>query len=96
MWYGARGRAKKAGVPFSIERRDIIIPDRCPALGTKLVRGKGQPGPNSPSLDRIVPELGYVPGNIVVVSMRANRAKNDLTVAEMRALAVFYTTNTKE
>lgn len=46
--------------------------------------------PNSPSLDRIVPERGYVRGNVVIVSFRANRAKSDLTIAELKQLVEFY------
>jgi hypothetical protein len=41
---------------------------------------------NSPSLDRIVPEKGYVAGNIRVISQRANRIKSNATVEELRAV----------
>lgn len=40
--------------------------------------------PNSPSLDRIVPERGYVAGNLRVISNRANTLKNNATIDEMR------------
>lgn len=46
---------------------------------------------NSPSLDRLVPSIGYVRGNVAVVSWKANRAKNNLTARELRHLAIFYT-----
>jgi hypothetical protein len=45
----------------------------------------------SPSIDRIIPSLGYVRGNVVIVSMRANRIKTDATDAELRRVAKFYT-----
>lgn len=88
----ARQRAKRAGVPFSITASDIAIPSHCPVLGIPLARRLGRKGgcDNSPSLDRIYPEDGYVPGNIVVVSRRANRAKSDLTIEELTAVADFY------
>ena len=41
----------------------------------------------SPSLDRIVPDRGYVPGNVRVVSDRANRLKGDRNLEELRRLA---------
>ena len=41
---------------------------------------------NSPNLDRIFPKKGYVPGNVRVISQRANRIKSDATVEEMRAV----------
>jgi hypothetical protein len=32
--------------------------------------------PESPSLDRLDPKLGYVPGNIVIISVKANLIKS--------------------
>lgn len=92
MLSNARTRAKRAGVPCTITAGDIIVPSHCPILGIPLARRLGRKGgcDQSPSLDRIVPELGYVPGNIVVVSRRANRIKNDATIEELAAIADFY------
>ena len=83
----ARYRARKQGIPFEITLEDIPVPKRCPALGIKLAWGKKHVRPNSPSIDKIKPELGYVPGNVVVISHRANRIKNDATVTELRKIA---------
>lgn len=95
MLMAAKARAKKANVPFDLTEKDIIVPTYCPVFGVKLERSLGSRGggPCSPSLDRIVPSLGYVPGNIVVVSLRANRAKSDLSAEELAALAAFYCSN---
>jgi hypothetical protein len=95
MLKAARERAKAASVPFDLTEEDILIPTYCPVFGTKLERALGSKGPgqNSPSLDRIIGSRGYVPGNIVVVSNRANRAKSDLSVEELVALADFYKMN---
>lgn len=92
MLRAARQRAKKQNVPFGLKESDFEIPVYCPVLGTKLARALGSKGPghNSPSLDRIIPSRGYVPGNVVVISNRANRAKSDLSADELRALADFY------
>jgi hypothetical protein len=90
MWRKAKHRAEAKNVPFSITKNDIVIPSTCPVLGTKLERGCGKPGPNSPSLDRIVPARGYVPGNVVVVSARANTIKNDATPDELALVTAFY------
>lgn len=83
----ARTRAKKLGVPFSLTLDDIIIPEVCPILGMPLVLSDRRATPCSPSLDKIKPELGYVPGNIQVISARANVMKNDATPGELRAFA---------
>lgn len=77
LYYGARKRAKAKGLEFSLELEDIVVPELCPVLGIKLVAGEGTLVDSSPSLDRLVPELGYVPGNVAVISYKANRIKNN-------------------
>ena len=86
----AKKRALKKGVPFSITTDDISIPSHCPVFGFELKPGEGQQCDTSPSLDRIIPSLGYVPGNIEVISYKANRIKNDATAHELRAVADYY------
>jgi hypothetical protein len=88
LWSWARDRAKKKGIPFTISQADILIPKICPVLGIRLrVRtGKNGASNNSPTLDRVVPELGYTPGNIVVISWRANCLKRDATLEELQKL----------
>lgn len=88
--YSAMKRGREQGVPCHISPRDIAVPLVCPVLGIPIQRGVGHGCDNSPSIDKIVPALGYVKGNIVVVSMRANRIKNDATLAELQLLAKFY------
>lgn len=85
----ARQRAKRFGVPFRLSVDDFEIPLRCPILGVKLKPCRKRPGPNSPSLDRIVPTRGYVPGNVAVMSYRANRIKFDATLRELRLVLKF-------
>lgn len=89
MFWVAKTRAAKRNIPFTISIDDIIIPDVCPVLGIPLFLGDGRLGPNSPSLDRVVPVLGYVPGNICVISNRANVIKNDGTAEEHEAIAAW-------
>lgn len=90
MVRAARARATASGVPFSISVEDILIPQVCPAIGIPILVGQNQASDNSPSLDRVIPLLGYVPGNVLVVSNRTNRIKNNASVAELRAIAAFY------
>ena len=86
----ARRRARKQGVPFAITKEDINIPEVCPALGIKIGKSEGVSGPFSPTLDRVVPDMGYVKGNVLVMSARANRIKTDATWDEIQMLADFY------
>jgi hypothetical protein len=90
MFYHARAQAKKKGLPFNLELSDISIPTRCPVLGIELRRGQRGRNDNSPSLDRVIPALGYVRGNILVVSWRANRLKNNASLLELEKIADFY------
>lgn len=92
---GARGRAKAAKIPFAITVAHItaLAVDVCPVLRVPLqypAQGKVKVSRYSPSLDRIIPALGYIEGNIIVVSMLANRIKNDASPDEIRAVADFY------
>lgn len=86
LLYGAKERAKQYGVPFNIDASDIVIPEFCPALGVKLVHGKGKICANSPTLDRRVPELGYVKGNVAVISQKANTIKSNATAEEVESV----------
>ncbi len=81
----ARQRAKDVGLGFSITLGHIraVWPkdNKCPILGIELERNEGKFGPKrqSPSLDRIIPEIGYVPGNIAIISHKANLLKQNET-----------------
>ena len=91
--YGAKGRAKKLGLEFNLTIEDIIIPEFCPVLGIKLKQSFGNLSDASPSLDRIVPELGYVKGNVKVISNRANTIKNNATLSELEKIAEYVRVN---
>jgi hypothetical protein len=82
----AKVRASKANVPFSITDEDFEIPEFCPVLGVKLESGTKKYHDASPSLDRVVPSKGYVPGNVVVMSFRANRIKGDASREELQTV----------
>ena len=89
---GAKGRARRSRLPFDLREEDIVIPVRCPVLGLRIRHnwnGKA-PTDNSPTLDRLVPSRGYTRGNVIVVSMRANRLRSDGLPFEHRMIAVFY------
>lgn len=91
----AKYRAKKIGLPFNINENDIIIPEFCPILGIKLIFNFGAANgqENSPSLDRVVPELGYVKGNIQVISHRANTIKSFGTIDDHKKIVEYMRAN---
>ena len=77
VYTAAKQRSKVNNIIFTITEADIVIPEYCPILNIKIELNNTVLKYNSPSLDRIIPELGYVPGNIKVISSRANSMKND-------------------
>ncbi len=79
----ARQRARTKGLEFSITEHDIHIPPVCPMLGIEIRISDGKLTDGSPTLDRIDSAIGYRPDNIQVLSHKANRAKSNLTAAEM-------------
>ena len=89
MCRSARYRAEKKILPFNLTQQDIadVWPkdDYCPALRIPLrVRpGSKIPTNNSPNLDRIIPRLGYVKGNIAVVSKLANSIMSSARPSEV-------------
>lgn len=86
---GAKARATKYGVPFDLDKAYIcsILTDICPVFGQPFVWYGNKLSAFSPSLDRIVPSRGYVRGNVVVISQRANAIKSDATAEEIQAVA---------
>jgi hypothetical protein len=82
----ARQRAKRYDLPFNLDISDVTIPEKCPILGIKLFPSKGGSSDNSPSLDKIVNERGYVKGNVRVISNRANTLKNNATAEELQLI----------
>lgn len=95
LFEGAKRRAKQYSLPFTIAIDDIIIPELCPVLGIPIVIGGKANDPHLPSLDRNIPELGYTPDNITVMSLRANSLKKNATLEEVTALYEWFTSNVR-
>ena len=83
----AKARAAEKGIPFEITPADLTVPAICPVLGIEMTFGGDRE--TSPTIDRVIPALGYVPGNVRVISYRANRIKTDATLAELLALVAY-------
>lgn len=95
MLYNARSRSKKSGIPCSItlEHLRAIAPTKCPILGIKLTygtdKGSSRTGAidTSASLDRRIPELGYIPGNVSIISQKANLMKSNASKKDLLRIA---------
>lgn len=88
LYHNAKYRAKVDGLVFTILPEDIIVPEFCPILGLKLQVAHGYNQTDcSPSLDRIINECGYIKGNIQVISLLANRIKNNASKEQIKKVA---------
>jgi hypothetical protein len=92
---GIKRRAKKNDVPCSITE-DFLVDfysksETCQSCGivfdyslfgkrTRLLR-------KNPSIDRIIPSKGYIPGNLAIICYRCNTIKNDATPEEIQRVA---------
>jgi len=90
LLWAAKQRAKVNNLPFNITEEDVIIPTHCPYLNIELCSGspRGSARNNVASLDKIIPELGYVKGNVEVISHQANTMKNDANKEELIQFAL--------
>jgi hypothetical protein len=91
----AKNRAKVKNLPFNITSKYIWqlweeSGGRCALTKQKfdLTKwgGKGQVNPQAPSIDRIDPKLGYVKGNVRLITYHMNVALTDFGVDEFRNL----------
>lgn len=87
-----RSKSKKLKIPFNLTLEYLIsiAPNTCPVLGIELAwseRTMGKSKASSPSLDKIIPSLGYVVGNVQWLSKKANGMKQDASFQELEKFA---------
>lgn len=73
---------------------------KCPLEYRVMQIKRGDPRPrNLATLDKIVPELGYIESNIAIICFRCNRLKDEMTLEEIKMIASYIertTTNVTE
>ena len=99
MLSNSKIRAKAKNLAHNITTEDIkkVWPkdNICPVLkkpfemGSKLGKTKSM----APSLDKIIPNKGYIRGNIVVISDIVNRLKSDASLEDLKKILNFYIKN---
>ena len=87
-----RQNCKSGKWEWSISYTDLVYPKYCPVLGMELNWFAEVRAENSPSIDRIDSAKGYTKDNVVVMSWRANRIKNDGTLQEHQKIVDFLAT----
>ena len=88
-----KASAKKRNIKFTLTLADLYelsLPLTCPLLNVVIEYDAKGYNEFSPSIDRIDSDLGYEPDNIQVLSVKANRAKNNLTEQELKQIAKYY------
>lgn len=85
LLWAAKKRAKEKGLPFDLIESDLVIPKYCPYLGIELTTHapRGTIRDSVCSLDRVIPELGYVKTNVEVISHLANTMKQAATIDQL-------------
>lgn len=88
-WNNLKTRAAKDGILMNLTAEDLLqampLDRMCPVFNRPFVF-EGH-SPDNASIDKLVPELGYVRGNIRIISRRANTIKQDATVEELLRVA---------
>ena len=91
LFRAARSRAKGRGIDFSITPFDLSMNNGvCPCCNREMFIDEEPLGPggrpHSPSIDRFVPALGYVPGNVSIICWSCNDIKSKATLEELKAV----------
>jgi hypothetical protein len=87
-----KSSSKKRNIPFNLkvtELNSLTFPISCPILGIPLTVNREQ-SDNSYSIDRIDSNKGYEIDNIIVISWKANRLKNNASSEELQKISEFY------
>ena len=91
-----RERALKVNVPFDTDfftasylSKWLFEVKTCPCCGVELLQTYSfnrVVAKNSPSFDRVRPELGYVQGNVALICHRCNTLKSDFTLTDLQRM----------
>jgi hypothetical protein len=88
-----KSSAKRRNIEFTIsiiDLYDLSFPITCPILNIPLKFNTGTAQDDSYSIDRIDSSKGYTKDNIMVISLRANKLKNNATQSELQSLGTYH------
>jgi len=97
----AKNRAKEKDLPFDIDA-DYMYKlwkenyGRCSISNIPLELGRSEKGkvhPYAPSIDRIVPSLGYTKGNVRIICYQANVAISEFGLKQLEEFMELYRQN---
>jgi hypothetical protein len=89
-------RAKKHNIPFDKNYVTDLLSQlpatNCPCCGKVIdwsARKQHVMARNAPTVDRVVPALGYVAGNVKIICGRCNKLKMDNTLNDLERLVTY-------
>ena len=88
-----RAKHRTKGLPCTLTYEEMgDPPDHCPCCGERMERYQGVRSPrrHCPTLERLVPEDGYVAGNVIWLCWHCNTTKGSLDVADLYRVADFF------
>lgn len=96
----AKNRAQAKGLPFNIDTEYLYSlweenDGCCAILGISLELGRSEKGkvhPYAPSIDRIIPQNGYVRGNVRIIAYQLNVALSEFGLEQFDELVQIYNT----
>lgn len=88
-WRNKKYNAQAKGIEWALEFKDIDWPTHCPVLGIELDYFAEGVQDSCASFDRLDPRKGYIPGNVIIMSSRANRIKNNATLEDLEKVYRF-------
>ena len=83
-----KAKSRQLGLPFDLDEQWFVDNQgtHCPILGIEFNANDRNA---QASVDRIIPELGYTKGNCRIISMKANRLKNNATIDELEKIIAY-------
>lgn len=96
--FNIRTRAKQNNVPFDGDYMTVdnmlelkaSEGNKCPVFGVPFMYGKDIQCDASPSIDKVIPSLGYVRGNVAIISDKANRIKRNASLEELKQIVDWF------
>lgn len=83
-----KARCVKEGLPFDLDEEWFAknTPTVCPVLGIDLDQGWRD---SVASVDKVIPSLGYIKENCRIISLKANRLKNNASVEDLEKIIAY-------
>lgn len=82
-------KSQQRNIPFGIVLDEFLpIPRVCPIFATPMNYDGNRD--SVPTFDRLIPKLGYISGNVRLISHRANRIKSDATLEELKRMVAWW------